>query len=101
MIHRNSRESYEQCKGDEGFKRVIHRIAWFFENNNDKGYTDRQVLNLMWEKGQLPRNEPNMVRPKINKLIQDGMLEEVGNVYDADTKRTVRSVRWKMKERLF
>jgi len=100
-MHNNSRKSYEECKADDNFKRIIHRIAYYFEQRSAHSFTDREVKDLMYGAGQLPFNDMNMVRPKITKLIKDGMLEEVRNVEDPATKRSVRKVQWRFTNRLF
>jgi len=94
MIHKNSRESYEKCKKDENFKRIIHRIARFFETNNPGLFTDKEVRDTMWKEELLPYWDMNVVRPKINKLRDDGMLVEDGKKYDDKTERNVRTMRW-------
>ena len=100
-MHNNSRESYEKCKGDDNFKRIIHRIANFFETRTGSKLTDREVKNLMFQTGDIPENDMNMVRPKITNLIKADMLEEMGSSYDPNTRRNVRLVTWRMPKSLF
>ncbi len=94
-MHNNSRESYEKCKGDDNFKRIIHRIANFYETRVGSKLTDREVKTLMFADGDIPENDMNMVRPKITNLIKADMLEEAGSSYDPNTQRNVRLVTWK------
>ena len=96
MVHKNSRESYDKCKRDKSFRRIIHRIARFFEDSGCR-HTDREVRDQMWKDDELPYFDMNCVRPKINKLIEGDMLEECGKKYDTKTLRTVRQVQWRLK----
>jgi len=95
-MHNNSMESYEQCKADDKFTRLIYKIARFYDDWSPNPFTDRSCKDMMYRGGDLPFNDMNMVRPKITKLIKDGMLEECGKVKDEATKRHVRKVRWKI-----
>lgn len=94
-MHKNSRESYEKCKEDDNFTRIVYRIARFYEERNQTAYTDREVRNRMFSCGSIPNNDMNMVRPKITNLIREGFLEETGKTLDKVTDRTVRKVRWR------
>lgn len=94
MIHRNTRTSYDKCKADGNYKRIIHRIARFFENNKFNKFTDRDVKDQLILAGDIVVNDMNMVRPKITKLISDGLCVEDGSIFDTKTDRNVRLVRW-------
>jgi len=92
--HINSRKSYEKCKVNDNFKRIIHRIAKFYEDRPEQTFTDRNIKEKMYSVGLLPENDMNMVRPKINQLIENNFLREVGSTEDKKTNRTVRLTRW-------
>jgi len=42
----------------------------------------------------LRTNEPSLIRPEITRLIQDGILREVGKVKCLTTGKTVRTCEW-------
>ena len=88
IMHKNSRESYEQCKKDNDFRKMIWAIARHYDVQRGKAFTDREVKRIMMY------SDMNDVRPKITKLIKDGLLKEVGTIVDPDTNRKVRKVTW-------
>lgn len=94
MIHENTRASYEQCKEDDKYDKLIWIIARFYEVNKEKSFTDREIKDILYSEGKLPFNDMNMVRPKITKLIDDGFVVEIGDVIDLATDRMVRKVKW-------
>lgn len=93
-MHENSRASYDQCKEDGNFHKLIWFIARFYELNKGRAFTDREVKDQLFAAGKLPFNDMNMVRPKITKLKDDGFVVEVEDVLDPQTDRFVRKVKW-------
>jgi hypothetical protein len=97
-MHTNSLESYRKCKEDNKFTKLIYKIARFYEDHSPDTFTDRCVKDTMFRAGELPFNDMNMVRPKITRLISDGLLKESGKTKDVETNRQVRKVRWNNNE---
>jgi len=84
-IHNNSLEAYWQGRVDEFSKREREILALLKATNGC--FTDREI------KVGLGYTDSNSVRPRISELIDRGVLEEWGNVYDGTTRKRVRKVR--------
>lgn len=80
-VHENSIESLALC--DEATQEA--RVLAAYEVG--QVWTDRQVLN------RLRLRDMNEVRPSITKLVERGLLVEVGTVRCSTTKRQVRQCR--------
>jgi hypothetical protein len=87
VIHPNSTASYqdhkETGKAEVWRKRVFDAYAY-----SDKPRTDRAVII------SLGADDFNLIRPEITRLVQDGILREVGKVKCVITGKTVRICEW-------
>lgn len=92
-IHENSRLSYaeneESGKGETFRQKIVSLLK-----QSGVPMTDRQVFETL-------DTDINNIRPEITRLKQAGVLREVGKVKCPVTKKTVRTVRIKIKETLF
>ena len=92
--HEHSWASYQECKREDTYVKLWHKVARFFENNKEKAFTDREVKTILVKEGIFMENDMNAVRPKITNLKKIGMVIEAGWTVDAKTKRKVRLVQW-------
>jgi hypothetical protein len=83
MIHDNSSLSYTEHK--HGGSHDTWRSNVFDFYSKDRVLTDRDVIV------GLKATDVNLVRPEITRLIQDGLLIEMGKVKCSITNRTVRT----------
>jgi predicted HTH transcriptional regulator len=51
--------------------------------------TAREVSEYMHKKGYTVIRERNIAHPRLNELVKDGLVEAVGSVWDAHTKKDV------------
>ena len=81
MIHDNSRAAYAALPLQPRQQQALGALI-------ELGglATDRQIAHRMGS------GDPNTARPRITKLIQDGLLREAYTIRDRDTGRKVRVV---------
>jgi hypothetical protein len=84
MVHENSTLSYQEHKDTGKAEAWRKKVFDVFQNNPDKLITDRCVVEI------LSAHDVNLVRPEITRLIQDGILKEVGKTKCVVTGKTVR-----------
>ena len=82
FIHKHTEESWMEMKGTLPKRKSIILNAFV----EDGAGTDRQIME------RCNFSEPNMVRPSITALVQDGMLEEIGSTKCHITGKKVRLV---------
>lgn len=88
-VHEHSVDAYRWLVDNGHFGKRKGEIILYLITITIEGVTDRQVMKA------LGYTDPNKVRPGITELIKSGVVEECGEVYDAETLKTVRLVRLK------
>ena len=87
MTHKNSDESRDLEKKSGRSNRYRTRIHEHLSNlPPGKGLTDRDLMEV------LGVTDPNLVRPEVTRLKQQGMISEIGKVICKRTNRSVRVV---------
>lgn len=91
-MHENSLEAYarENQLGRLSRRRAQILTVYLMAR---RALTDRQVCRA------LKFEDPNKARPRINEMIEDGILEECGTAIDETTQHKVRLVRLRPRER--
>lgn len=78
--HPNSLAAHRSNRYGERCRAILEAVK------RDGPGTDRDIMR------RLNRVDPNSVRPRITTLVEVGALEQVGEVVDPETHKTVRVV---------
>jgi hypothetical protein len=81
MSHPNSADSLKQVDREKRYEQILDALEC-----EQRPMTDREVMRY------LRFSDPNMVRPRIKELIDQGRLREGESVKCKETGRTVRTV---------
>jgi len=89
-IHAHSLQAYTQERDSGQFSKREHMILHAMHTGDSM--TDRQLMHIL----QFP--EPGCIRPRVNRLLELGVIEECGETKCIWTRKTVRLIRLATKE---
>lgn len=84
-LHENSTASFKEQKENgraENFRKQIYDLL--FRRSIEDGLSDREIMSILNE------TDVNNIRPEITRLIDDGLVQEVGKKKCQWTNKTVR-----------
>ena len=77
------RESYEKLNSATLNKHIINILG------SGELLTAREIAGIMYEKQYVLYPVRQAVAPRLTELVDEGVIEVVGKVYDHETKRSV------------
>lgn len=76
---KNRNESYLKVHKNRNRR---HKLIIDFMKANNKGYTARVLATEMFNAGLLRTSDRNQVHPRLNELVNGGVIQVIGKTYD-------------------
>lgn len=77
------RDSYDQLDSNKMYKNIIEIL----ENESDM--TAREIAYTMYQKKKIPFPVRQATAPRLTELVDEGIVEVTGKVFDPTTRRQV------------